>query len=107
MASKKRKTSDLVEILKDRYVSTPEEKRLYEEVKTDFAVAQALYDLRKEAGLTQRELAARIGTQHTVISRIEDADYEGHSLSLLRRVASALGKRVEIRFVDDPELDVG
>jgi hypothetical protein len=34
-----------------------------------------------------------------MISRLEDADYDGHSLALLRRIASALEKRVEIRFV--------
>ncbi len=34
-----------------------------------------------------------------MISRLEDADYDGHSVSLLRRVAEAVGKRVEIRFV--------
>jgi len=40
-----------------------------------------------------------VDTTASVISRLEDADYEGHSLAMLRRVASALGKRVEIRFV--------
>jgi hypothetical protein len=41
-----------------------------------------------------------------VICRLEDADYDGHSLAMLRRVAAAVGKRVEVRFVpatdDDP-----
>jgi hypothetical protein len=37
-----------------------------------------------------------------VISRLEDADYEGHSLPMLRRIAAALGKRVEVRFGDLP-----
>jgi hypothetical protein len=40
-----------------------------------------------------------IGTTASVISRLEDADYEGHSLAMLRRIAAALDKRVEIRFV--------
>jgi hypothetical protein len=40
-----------------------------------------------------------IGTTASVISRLEDADYEGHSLAMLRRIAAALNKRVEIRFV--------
>jgi transcriptional regulator with XRE-family HTH domain len=52
------------------------------------------------AGLTQQQLAERIGTTPSVISRLESADYRGHSLSMLRRIADALGKRVELRFVD-------
>ena len=40
-----------------------------------------------------------MGTTPSVISRLEDDDYEGHSLAMLRRIASALNKRVEIRFV--------
>lgn len=65
-------------------------------------MARQLHALRSEAGLTQRELAARIGTKQAVIRRLEDDDCEGHSLSMLRRIAKALGKRVEIRFVPDP-----
>jgi predicted transcriptional regulator len=55
--------------------------------------------LRTKAGLSQRELAKKIGTTASVICRLEDSDYDGHSLSLLKRIAEALDKRVEIRFV--------
>ena len=41
----------------------------------------------------------RVGTTASVICRLEDADYEGHSLAMLRRIAAALNKRVEIRFI--------
>jgi predicted transcriptional regulator len=44
-------------------------------------------------------LAKRIGTSASAICRLDDADYEGHSLSMLKRIAEALDKRVEIRFV--------
>jgi hypothetical protein len=40
-----------------------------------------------------------VGTTASVICRLEDADYEGHSLAILRRIGAALGKRVELRFV--------
>ena len=66
---------------------------------TDVDVACAIYDMRIQAGLTQRQLAKKVGTTASAICRLEDADYEGHSLAVLRRVAGALGKRVEIRFV--------
>ena len=54
-------------------------------------MAGLVHDLRTQAGLTQKELAARIGTTPSVISRLEDADYGGHSLSMLRRIAAAVG----------------
>ena len=55
--------------------------------------------IRTKAGLTQSGLAKLVGTSTSVNSRLEDGDYEGHSLAMLRRIASALNKRVEIRFV--------
>jgi transcriptional regulator with XRE-family HTH domain len=44
-------------------------------------------------------LAEKLGTKQSVISRLEDADYEGHSLTMLQRIAAALGRRLEIRFL--------
>jgi len=63
-------------------------------------VAQTIYDTRKEAGLSQRDLAKLIGTSHSTIVRLEDSDYTGHSLTMLTRIATALGKRVNISLVD-------
>lgn len=62
-------------------------------------VARQIHDLRTHRGLTQRELADRVGTTQSVIARIEDADYQGHSLRMLRRVAEALDAEVSVRFV--------
>ena len=62
-------------------------------------IAQKLYDLRAKAGLSQRALAKLIGTTASAICRLEDADYEGHSLTMLRRIAVALHQRLEIRFI--------
>lgn len=62
-------------------------------------VARKLYDLRTRAGLSQRDLASRVGTTASVICRLEDADYGGHSLAMLKRIAVALGRRLELRFV--------
>jgi DNA-binding XRE family transcriptional regulator len=62
-------------------------------------VAIQLASLRKESGLSQKELAKRVGTSQQQISRLESPCYEGHSLSMLRRVAGVLGAtlRVEIQ----------
>lgn len=62
-------------------------------------VAQMIYDARTRAGLSQRQLADLIGTKQPVIARLEDADYEGHSLTMLQRIAEALQQRLEVRFV--------
>jgi transcriptional regulator with XRE-family HTH domain len=60
------------------------------------AVARTIYELREQAGLSQKELADRVETTQSVISRLEDADYEGHSLSMLNRIAKALNRRVQV-----------
>ena len=101
MAKKKRKpTTDAVETMHRRYFEgKPEMMALLEEERANAEVARKIYDLRNKAGLTQKELAKLVGTTPSVISRLEDADYDGHSLSMLRRIAAALNKRVEIRFV--------
>ena len=65
-------------------------------------VARKLYDLRTAAGLTQRQLAELVGTTASVICRMEDADYDGHSFSMVNRIAAALNKRVNIDIVDLP-----
>ena len=68
-------------------------------ISEDYRIAQMIYDARTAAQLTQSQLAEKVGTTQSVISQLEDADYEGHSLSMLRRVAAALDQRIEIRFV--------
>ncbi len=97
---KKRASSKGVQFLYDRYIGDdPEQRAVYEEHLANAEIAQKIYDLRTAAGLSQRALAKLVGTTASVICRLEDADYEGHSLSMLRRIAAALHKRVEIRFV--------
>ncbi len=71
----------------------------FEEELLNARIASQIYELRTKADLTQSELAERVGTTASVICRLEDADYEGHSLSMLRRIAKAVDKQIEIRFV--------
>ena len=72
---------------------------LLEEARTGEEVARKIADLRTKAGLSQRELAKLVGTSASAICRLEDADYEGHSMAMLKRIAHTLNTRVEIRFV--------
>ncbi len=59
-------------------------------------VALQITALRKQAGLSQKGLARLLKTSQQQISRLESAGYEGHSLSMLRRVADALHARVRV-----------
>ena len=92
------KTSDAVEILDRMMGKDPEMRRLVEEARINAVVAQLIYDARNKAGLTQEALAKLVGTKQPVIARLEDADYEGHSLRMLQRIAAALDQRIDIRF---------
>ena len=100
MATKKPVRSAAPQAAFDRYVGDdPKRQGTYEQELLNAEIAALLYRLRTEAGLSQRELAKRVGTTASVICRLEDADYEGHSLVMLRCIAAALDRRIEIHFV--------
>lgn len=94
-----KKTTDALKILADIAGKAPEMQRMFEEEVANREVAQKIHQLRTKAGMSQAELARKVGTTQSVISRLEDADYDGHSLAMLNRIAAALKRRVEIRFV--------
>ena len=100
MPKKRSTTTDALEIL-DRlfYQGKPERQRQLAEMEANDEIGRKIYELRTKAGLTQAQLGKLIGTTASVICRLEDADYEGHSMAMLRRIAAALNKRVEIRFL--------
>jgi transcriptional regulator with XRE-family HTH domain len=82
-------------------------RELLDRERLNVAVARQILEARKERGLSQAKLAALVGTTQSVIARLEDADYEGHSLTMLRRIAEALGYDVEVRFVEHQAETVG
>jgi ribosome-binding protein aMBF1 (putative translation factor) len=94
-----RKITSAVEILDHMHGSDPAYRADLEREKNRVRAACAIYEARTAAGLTQAQLAERVGTTQSVIARLEGADYEGHTLRLLDRVAAALGQRVEVAFV--------
>jgi ribosome-binding protein aMBF1 (putative translation factor) len=77
----------------------PELRKMIAEEALNSRIARMIYEARIQAGLSQAQLAGLIGTKQPVIARLEDADYKGHSLSMLQRVAAALGRRLEVSFV--------
>ncbi|MFQ5463788.1 MAG: helix-turn-helix domain-containing protein [Phycisphaerae bacterium] len=104
--AKKEKTTSAVEILHRRYIKDDAERKAsVQEERVNAEVAQLIYDLRKGAGLTQKELAELIDTTQSVVSRLEDADYDGHSLSMLHRVAEALKQKLTVEMTAmDPDV---
>ena len=95
-----KRTAHAAAILHRRYFAGKADKsRCSKRNERNVAIARQICSLREKIGLSQRELARLVGTTASVICRLEDADYEGHSLAMLRRIAEALDKRVEIRFV--------
>ena len=95
----KKTTTDATKILAEIAGQNPKRQQAFEEAVANREVAQRIYELRQQAGLSQTVLAKRVGTTQSVISRLEDADYEGHSLAMLNRIAAAVERRVEIRFL--------
>jgi len=83
------KTKDALKIL-DRVTGNRDSiKAGIAAARANLEVAQMIYDARTKAGLSQSEIAALIGSKQPVIARLEDADYEGHSLTMLQRIAAA------------------
>ena len=81
----------LEEQLKD-----PDFAERYERAGEAWDVALQLTFLREQAGLSQTQLARKLKTTQQQVSRLESPAYEGHSLSMLRRVAAALHARVRV-----------
>ena len=98
-----RKTRDGLAIIKQRFGIDPRVDPRVQSHAEEFRVAQVIYDARTAAGLTQKQLAEAIGTTQSVISQLENADYEGHSLSMLRRIADALHLKVKVELVPAQE----
>ena len=97
--TKKRLVGEIFEMMKetnfDRYLQEqlgdPEFEERFKKAGEAWDVAMQLTALRKSHGLSQQELAKRVGTSQQQISRLESPSYEGHSLSMLRKVAKVLG----------------
>jgi predicted transcriptional regulator len=93
-----KRTSDALALVADLTGKSREIADLIQQEQANLDIARKIYEMRTAAGLSQAALARKVGTTQSVISRLEDADYDGHSLAILRRIASAMDRRVEIRF---------
>jgi len=84
--------------LKRKLLKNKKIKRAYEKLGPEFALIELIIKKRIEKGLTQKELARRIGTKQSAISRLESGKYNP-SLAFLKKVAKALGAELKISLV--------
>jgi transcriptional regulator with XRE-family HTH domain len=96
------RTRDFAEVIRGKLAADPDLAAVVEDESFSADIAMKVYEARMAARLTQKQLAIRVGTHQSVISRLEDADYDGHSLSLLKKIASALGKKLRVEFYAPP-----
>jgi transcriptional regulator with XRE-family HTH domain len=86
----------------EEHLSDPDFAERFDAAGQAWEVALQIAALREKAGLTQKELALKLKTSQQQISRLESPAYEGHSLSMLRRVAHALNAEVKVVFESEP-----
>ena len=72
---------------------------LYQKELAKLQIANQIAKLREWAGLSQADLARRIGTKQTGIARMERSDYNGYTVTTLAKIAAATGARLEVRLV--------
>ena len=90
---------------KARALSRPEVKKAYDELAEEFSFLDEVLKARAASGLTQAELAARVGTTQSAIARLESGTPKhSPSIATLRRYARAMGYRVEIKLVKERDL---
>lgn len=83
--------------IKEKWMKDPEFKRLYEESQPEFEIAKAIIAARIKNKITQKELAAKMHTTQSVISRVEQGR-TSPSIALLKRIAGALHTTLQVQF---------
>ena len=90
MPGKRKFKSAAVQELYDEVVgSDPSARDEFEQDFVNIEVAQLIHDMRTGAGLSQRALAKKVGTSASAINRLESDDYQGHTIAMVRRIATA------------------
>jgi ribosome-binding protein aMBF1 (putative translation factor) len=80
-------------------------RKTFERTLQQIDLALLVREMREDAGFTQTELAKRVGTTQSVIARLEDAEYAGHSLTMLERIAAACGVGLRLHAEKKPNFE--
>lgn len=91
-------TRNYADVIRRELANDPELRAAVEREQLNGRIASLIYDAREDAGLTQQQLAELVGTRQSVIARLEDADYRGHSLTMLAKIAHALDRSVRVEL---------
>ncbi|AEG15555.1 MULTISPECIES: helix-turn-helix domain-containing protein [Desulfofundulus] len=86
--------------LKNELMEDPAFRQAYEELEPEYQLIRAIIKQRKLKGMTQAELARRVGTRQSAIARLESGTYNP-SLRFLKKVAKALGGKIEVSLKCD------
>ena len=93
---------NVLEIFRQRAKQNPKLQAAYNEEKKKYQIACKIRECRKRKRLSQKALATLIGTTQSVISRLENAEYTGHSLSVLRKIADVTSEPLST-FIENEE----
>jgi ribosome-binding protein aMBF1 (putative translation factor) len=93
------------EIVEQRTGKSATYRKTFERALHQIDLALLVREMREDAGLTQAELARKVDTTQSVIARLEDAEYTGHSLTMLERVATVCGVALKLHAEKKPNFD--
>ena len=93
------------EIIQQRSRKSAAYRKVFARTLHQIDLALLVREMREDAELTQAELAKKVGTTQSVIARLEDAEYAGHSLTMLERIASACGVGLKLRAEKKPDFE--
>lgn len=98
-----KRTRNFADVIRRRLVSDARLRKAVEREKVHADLAMELFEARSQSGLTQQDLARLCNTQQSVIARMEDAEYQGHSISKLIEIASVMDYEVKIDLCRTPQ----
>jgi ribosome-binding protein aMBF1 (putative translation factor) len=93
------------EVVKQRAKKSLTYRKTFARTLQQIDLALLVREMREDAGLTQAELAKKVGTTQSVVARLEDAEYRGHSLTMLERIATACGVALKLHAEKKPHFD--
>lgn len=86
------------EKIREEILSDPEVKRMYDDLEVEYQILSDMISLRNKKRLTQRQLAAKMKTSQSALSRFESGSIRNPSLNFLKKLAGALGTKLRVRF---------
>ena len=97
------RTRNFGDVIRKRLADDPALAKRVESEAVNAHIATQIYQWRTEAGLTQTALGKKAGLAQPVVARLEDATYQGHSLTPLKKIADAVGCNLRVEFYKKPQ----